>query len=73
MIETILILCALLVITNLFWAYQCHRLVNKVMSRNYAEYQQLQNPPPAMQPGGITIPLSGERQDLGALEGFGVG
>ena len=28
----------LLFITNIFWAVQVHRLMNKLMSRNYGEY-----------------------------------
>lgn len=33
---------ALLVASNLFWFYKCDRLLNKLMSRNYAEYAQVQ-------------------------------
>lgn len=29
----------LLIITNAFWAWQVHRLLNKLMSRNYGEYK----------------------------------
>lgn len=34
---------ALLLLTNAFWAIVCHRLVNKIMSKNYAEYLQSSN------------------------------
>jgi hypothetical protein len=72
-IETIITLALLLLLTNAFWAYQCHRLVNKLMSRNYAEYHQLTHPPDERKPFEGKIPLADVRQDLGALEGFGVG
>lgn len=72
MIETVIILALLLLLTNTFWALQCHRLVNKLMSRNYAEYHQLTNPPEA-QEKGIRVQLPDVRQDFGVLEGFGVG
>lgn len=67
------ILCGTLLLTNAFWAYQCHRLVNKLMSRNYAEYHALTHPAENSRAGEIKIPLADVRQDLGALEGFGVG
>lgn len=34
-----LILAGLLVFSNSFWAYVCHRLVNKLMSRSFYEYK----------------------------------
>lgn len=66
-------LLALCILTNAFWAYQCHRLVNKLMSRNYAEYHALHNPPKDDKPFEGKVPLVDVRQDLGVLEGFGVG
>lgn len=32
---SLLSLVACFILSNIFWAYQCHRLVNKLMSRNY--------------------------------------
>lgn len=40
---TIIMFAGLLVGSNIYWAVVCHRLVNKVMSRNYAEYLQSEN------------------------------
>lgn len=34
----------LLVLTNAFWAWQVHRLVNKLMSRNYFEFKDAESP-----------------------------
>lgn len=34
------VLCLLLVVTNAFWAFITHKLLNKVMSRTFWEYQQ---------------------------------
>lgn len=36
----ILILIALNVMQFIFWSYQMHRLLNKIMSRSYFEYKQ---------------------------------
>lgn len=33
----------LLVLTNVFWLWQYNKLINKFMSRNYAEYVQASN------------------------------
>lgn len=41
----ILILILLNALQMLFWGYQCQRLINKVMSRNYAEYDLIVNGP----------------------------
>lgn len=35
-----LIMAGLLVLTNAFWAFQYHRLTNKLMSRTFWEYSQ---------------------------------
>jgi hypothetical protein len=65
-------LSLVLLLTNAFWAWQLHRLVNKLMSRNYAEYQMVAQPP-ATTPFAGKVELPDVRQDLGALDGFGVG
>ena len=42
----IVVVCSLillLVIQNFFWSVQVQKLVNKLMSRNYGEYQQLKS------------------------------
>lgn len=36
------LLIVLLLGSNLFWAVMCNRLINKLMSRSYAEYEQAQ-------------------------------
>lgn len=33
-------LAILLIASNLFWMFVCHRLIDKLMSRNFYEYQQ---------------------------------
>lgn len=35
-----LIMAILLILTNAFWAFQYHRLTNKLMSRTFWEYSQ---------------------------------
>lgn len=42
MIEAIIALSILLVTSNVFWAWHAHKLINKLMSRNYFEYHQVQ-------------------------------
>ena len=39
MIVSVYVLAALLIITNVFWAYVCHKVVNKLMSRSFYEYK----------------------------------
>jgi hypothetical protein len=36
----VLIMAALLVLTNALWAVNTHRLINKLMSRNFFEYKE---------------------------------
>lgn len=43
-VTVILVLLGLNVFQAVFWSYQCQRLVNKLMSRNYAEYVSIQKP-----------------------------
>ena len=47
--EYILIVCIGLILLNIFqfffWSKQVHKLVDKLMSRNYAEYVSIKNPP----------------------------
>lgn len=38
----ILALIVLIALQHIFWSITTHRLVNKLMSRNYFEYQQAQ-------------------------------
>ena len=35
-------LSILLILTNIYWAVVCNRLTNKLMSRNYAEFVQIE-------------------------------
>lgn len=35
-------LSILLIFTNIYWAVVCNRLTNKLMSRNYAEFVQIE-------------------------------
>lgn len=43
----ILALTALNVIQLTFWSWQCQKLVNKLMSKNFAEYNQVLRPLPS--------------------------
>lgn len=63
----ILLLC--LVMQQGFYMIQMNKLINKIMSRNYAEYQTVQNPPmsqPMMQ-NGFTVELPDDLEDLRRL------
>jgi hypothetical protein len=35
-----IMLAALLVVTNILWAINTHRLINKLMSRSFIEYRE---------------------------------
>lgn len=43
-------LFVLLIGTNVFWAWQVHRLVNKLMSRNYFEFKEADKPREKVEP-----------------------
>lgn len=60
-------LCAALVALNMFWGRQVQKLIDKVMSRNYAEYTHV-NAPPAP-PREMRIDL-GQAEDYRSLEGI---
>lgn len=49
-----LTLLALNIFQIIFWSYQNQKLVNKLMSRSYFEYEQV-NTPPA--PKGFSVPM----------------
>lgn len=59
------ILAILLIVSNAFWAWNCNKLINKLMSRNYFEFKQA-DLPPVVKPN--TIKLSpDETEDYGGL------
>jgi len=66
MIPAIIILSLVVAGQQWFWSRQVQKLIDKIMSRNYAEYVQASAPPPA--PSRIMVPE--EREDLGALQGI---
>lgn len=59
-------LCVLLVLTNIFWAWITHKLVNKLMSRNYGEYQEFARIQPRKE-NNLKPPEGFYPEDLGAL------
>ncbi len=60
-----IIFLSLLVLTNAFWAIQTHRLINKLMSRNYYEYEQ-SHLKEEKKTKTIEVPAD-ESEDFGAL------
>lgn len=64
------ILAALNLVQLFFWGYQVHTLVNKLMSKNFAEYKLIQNGPPKI----TEVPLEEnefeESEILGELNGM---
>jgi len=44
MINTDIALLTLLVLSNVFWAIQTHRLINKLMTRSLFEYKEALSP-----------------------------
>lgn len=73
MIELVVIglLCALNVFQFLFWSVQNQRLVDKLMSRNYAEYDLVkQGPPPRREVPVDTEAIREEADILAELNGF---
>ena len=37
-------LVGIILIQHLFWTYQTHKLIDKLMSKNFAEYHMIKNP-----------------------------
>lgn len=71
MSELIIIgLLALNVFQMFFWGYQCQRLINKIMSRNYAEYNQIVNPPKAVEKIGPDVDDQINQEILNELNGL---
>jgi len=60
-----LVLAGLLVLTNVFWVLNTHKLLNKLMSRNYFEFKSAELKPDEKQD---TIKLQADEvEDFGAL------
>lgn len=57
------VLTALLIISNVYWAFIVNKLVNKLMSRNYFEFKQAEENPIETK----TEPVVNEPDDFGAL------
>jgi hypothetical protein len=64
-IITICLLGALNIYQFFFWSGQVHRLVNKLMSRNYQEYDFVKSgPPPKEEP---VVDLESEAEEVAIL------
>lgn len=60
----IAILASLNIFQFIFWSFQHHKLVNKLMSRNYAEYNQIVNPAPTVAREIIDFAPHKEEEDI---------
>jgi hypothetical protein len=61
------VLVAVIIFQHIFYSWQIHKLVNKLMSRNYFEYEQ------SLKPQDVRIKLPTENEvpeDLRVLQGF---
>lgn len=66
------VLAALLVITNVFWVLNTHKLLNKLMSRTYLEYQEAQLKPKENK-GTMGNVNQDAMEDFGSLSELGLG
>lgn len=59
---------------ELLYNYQIHRLINKIMSRNYHDYEFTKNVSKTMKPDGhVNVKEDPElNEDLSTLNGFGI-
>lgn len=70
----IIILIALFVATNAFWAFLTHKLLNKVMSRTFWEYQQGKQIPKAAEAdlaealANVKVPTRNGPNELDSLD-----
>lgn len=58
-IEYVLILAILNVFQFIFWSYQVQKLINKMMSKSYYEYEQVKSPPKAR---GFSVQIPSEEE-----------
>lgn len=59
-----LILVGLNIIQLIYWSRQCHKLIDKLMSRNYPEYVQTQNFAAVLPPSPVQEEVPDEQLDL---------
>ena len=52
----VLTLASLLVVQQAYWSYQVHKLVDKLMSRNYHEYEQAKSQSLPLTASPVVIP-----------------
>lgn len=68
MTGVIVALCLMLVAQQIFWSYTVQTLINKLMSKSFAEYTQVNNPPEAKEPKPAD---HGMPEDIGSLYEIG--
>lgn len=61
-------LVSLILIQHLFWTYQTHKLLDKLMSKNFAEYHMIKNPAKVEKPRELD-PIE-EKQLLNEINGM---
>lgn len=66
-LPVILTLVALVVWQQIFWARQVHDLVDKLMSKSFAEYRQARAP---KEPKAPKAPVIEVPEDMGSISGF---
>lgn len=68
--EIILIsLVVSLILSNAFWMFQVQRLVNKLMCRDFPEYQRVRHEPVRKRPEPPTFQME-PTEDLSVLDNF---
>lgn len=75
MIESVIVLLiALVIIQNIYWMKVCYDLTNRLMSRNYFEYNQAEalKVPTVSKPPVEEIDFDAERQALEANSIMGI-
>lgn len=58
------LLASLNLIQFFFWSFQVHRLVNKLMSKDFAEYNAIVKGPPERTPQVVDFDSVVEEQDI---------
>ncbi len=62
------VLMALLIVQHFFWSEQVQLLTNKLMCRNYFEYQQAEQ---AFKPAAVKAQEPEPEEDMDAMAGMG--
>ena len=70
-VSVIVLLVFYIICREVFFLYSTHKMINKIMSHNFHDYQQSVNVRP-IKHEPLKLQPEDQAEDLGSLEGFGI-